>query len=64
MYKAVRNGDVEFGQLTIDADNASIVQERSGDSIGVTFSNDAGTLKYVTTNTGFNVTLTYIVIKA
>ena len=64
MYKAVRNGDVEFGQLTIDADNASIVQERSGDSIGVTFSNDAGTLKYITTSTGFNVTLTYIVIKA
>jgi hypothetical protein len=63
-YKIVRNGAVETGELEFDEDNANLVQVVSGDDVGVTFSNSAGTLQYVTTNTGNAATLTYTAIKA
>lgn len=63
IYKCVRNGDVEFGTVQFDQDGSNLVQERTGDSIGVTFTNSAGTLQYTTTSTGNNATLSYTLIK-
>lgn len=62
-FKIVRNGDVQFGQVIFDEDGTNLVQELTGDDVGVTFTNDAGTLDYTTTSTGNNATLTYTIIK-
>ena len=62
-FKIVRNGDVQFGQVIFDEDGTNLVQELTGDDVGVTFSNDAGTLDYTTTSTGNAATLTYTIIK-
>jgi len=62
-YKIVRNGDVQFGQIIFDEDGGNKIQEKTGDNVGVTFTNDAGTLDYTTTSTGSDATLTYTIIK-
>lgn len=62
-FKIVRNGNVQFGQIIFDENGDNLVQELTGDDVGVTFSNDAGTLDYTTTSTGFAGTLTYTIIK-
>jgi hypothetical protein len=62
-FKIVRNGDVRFGQIIFDEDGTNLVEEITGDDVGVTFTNDAGTLDYTTTSTGFAGTLTYTIIK-
>lgn len=62
-YKLVRGSSVQLGQIIVDEDNASLPQEKSGDDVGVTFTNNAGTLEYTTTSTGNDATLTYTIIK-
>lgn len=63
LYKIVRNTDVQFGELWLDEDNSSVIEEFSGDDTGVTFSISSGALQYITTSTGNNATMTYFIIK-
>tara|TARA_R110000803_G_scaffold10803_4_gene32839 strand:- start:351 stop:1181 length:831 start_codon:yes stop_codon:yes gene_type:complete len=62
-YKIVRNGTVETGEIEFDEDNADLIQTCSGDTSGATFTNNAGTLEYITTSTGSAATLSYVIIK-
>lgn len=61
--KAVRNGSVSIHTIELDQDNATINEIYSGDDTGITFSIASDQLQYTTTNTGFDATLTYTVIK-
>lgn len=62
-YKIVRNTDVVNGRLELEQSNANIIREEVGDDVGVTFSLASDILKYTTTNTGSNATVTYTIIK-
>jgi hypothetical protein len=62
-YRIVRNTDVQIGRIELDEDNASLIEEFYGDDAGITFSNNAGVLEYVSTSTGNNATITFIIIK-
>jgi hypothetical protein len=62
-YRLVRGTNVQKGTLEFDEDNTGIIEEFSGDDCGITFSNNAGALEYVSTNTGNDATMTYVVIK-
>jgi hypothetical protein len=63
VYKIIRDTDVQRGTLTLDENNSSVIEEFSGDEVGVTFSINAGALEYVSTNTGSNATMSYTIIK-
>lgn len=62
-YKMVRGTDVVSGKLELEQSNADIIRSEVGDDVGVTFSLASDILKYVTTSTGNNVTITYNLIK-
>jgi hypothetical protein len=63
IYKIVRSTSVQFGTLWLDENGSLKAEECFGDDVGVTFTEDAGALDYVTTSTGNNATLTYTLIK-
>lgn len=63
VYKIVRGADVRNGVIDLEQSNATITEEYQGDTCGVTFSLASDILKYVTTNTGSNATMTYTLVK-
>jgi len=62
-YRIVRGTNVQQGIIEMEESNSFISETFGGDDVGVTFTEDAGILKYVSTSTGNNGTMTYIVIK-
>lgn len=62
-YKITRSTSVQFGQLIIDENGSGLIEEFYGDDCGVTFTEDAGVVDYVTTSTGNNATITYTIFK-
>jgi len=62
-YKIIRNTDQRTGEIELDQSNANIIDSYSGDSCGVVFSLGSDILKYTTTSTGSNATVTYTLIK-
>ena len=63
MYSMDRGTDCQMGTLWIDQDNTNLIEECAGDSVGVTFTNNAGQLEYATTSTGTAVTAKFFVIR-
>ena len=62
-YKIIRSTDVVSGILELEQSNANLIREEVGDDVGVTFSLASDILKYVTTSTGSNATITYNIVK-
>jgi len=62
-YKIVRSTSVQHGHILLDEDNSGLAEQCVGDDVGVTFTEDAGVLKFVSTSTGNAGTFTYTIIK-
>lgn len=62
-YRLQRGTDRQRGVITLDYSNAEITRKMSGDLMGVTFSIASNQLQYITTSTGNDVTMTYVIIK-
>ena len=62
-YKIARGSDIVHGSLFLDQANALINREEIGDSVGITFTLATDILKYTSTSTGNNATMTYTIIK-
>lgn len=62
-YRLVRNGSTQVGRLDFTDVDTIPAESYSGTDVGVTFSVNAGALEYTTTNTGFNASMYYTIIK-
>lgn len=62
-YRIVRNGAVQNGTLRFNDTDTVPSDMYHGTDNGVTFTVSAGALQYATTSTGFNGSMTYVVIK-
>lgn len=62
LYKLIRNSVIQKGELELIYPNTCI-ETYEGTDNGVTFSLDTGVLKYTSTSTGNNITMSYVIIE-
>lgn len=62
LYKLIRNSVIQKGELELIYPSTCIDTYEGTDN-GATFSLDAGVLKYTSTSTGHNITMSYVIIE-
>lgn len=62
-YRIVRNGATQEGVLSFTDADTIPAESYTGSDVGVTFSVNAGALEYTTTNTTFNASMYYTILK-
>lgn len=60
--KNATTGAVQFGQIWLDEDNTSLIEEFAGDDCEITFANSAGQLQYTNANAN-DVTMTFVITR-